>query len=506
MNVVNSHSISENTYITYEIPTSSTDEELKSYISRSDKTKPVVVVQGLGFVGLAMALVIANSNETEYTVIGVDQAKPHSYWKICEINNGICPIQSSDPLFDDYFQNATKKGNFFATFDETAYRYAEVIIVDVNLDVEKKLDERGSLWASDVPLEGFKKAIDTIANNCKEDVLLIVETTVPPGTCSRLIQPAMVKCLSRRGLNTDKFSIGHSYERVMPGPNYINSIRNFYRVFSGIDNKSADKTKAFLETIICTKEYPLTRLENTQSTELAKVLENSFRAMNISFMVEWSRFAEEAGVNLYEVVSAIRQRPTHANMMLPGIGVGGYCLTKDPIMASWASRNFFDLDDGLKFSVKAVEVNDMMPQFAYDFFKKCIFKLNKDPISVSLLGVAYAPGIGDTRYSPVEPFARSLEKQKFVVEYHDPYVNFWTEMSKKVSTELFQLTSIDTDVVVITTGHQKYVESNTIYEHLCRFTNKPLLIDMVGLINYQLLDPEYVLGQNFFVLGVGNSK
>ena len=82
----------------------------------------------------------------------------------------------------------------------------------------------------------------------------------------------------------------------------------------------------------------MTRLSSTNSTEMAKVLENSYRAMNISFITEWSRFAEESGVNLYEVIGAIRMRPTHTNIMFPGIGVGGYCLTKDPLLASWSKK------------------------------------------------------------------------------------------------------------------------------------------------------------------------
>ena len=97
--------------------------------------------------------------------------------------------------------------------------------------------------------------------------------------------------------------------------------KNFYRVYSGVNEESAESsTEAFLRTIIRTDEYPLTRLKNTNATEMAKVLENSYRAANIAFMVEWSRFAEEAGVDIYEVVRAIRMRDTHKNMMLPGIG------------------------------------------------------------------------------------------------------------------------------------------------------------------------------------------
>ena len=133
---------------------------------------------------------------------------------------------------------------------------------------------------------------------------------------------------NKRGLDIDKIYIGHSYERVMPGPGYIDSIINFYRVYSGINEESANEVEKFLKTIISTKEHHLRELHNTTATETAKVLENSYRAMNIAFMVEWSRFAENAGINLYEIIKAIRLRPTHSNMMLPGIGVGGYCLTK----------------------------------------------------------------------------------------------------------------------------------------------------------------------------------
>ncbi|MBL0337315.1 MAG: hypothetical protein IPP73_18905 [Chitinophagaceae bacterium] len=151
----------------------------------------------------------------------------------------------------------------------------------------------------------------------------------------------MEECLSKRGLSIDELKVGHSYERVMPGPKYIDSIQNFYRVFAGTDETSALAVETFLKTVIRTDEYPLTRLGNTNATEMAKVLENSFRAMNIAFMVEWSRFAEEAGVDIYEVVNAIRLRPTHKNIMLPGLGVGGYCLTKDPLLAGWAKMNLF---------------------------------------------------------------------------------------------------------------------------------------------------------------------
>jgi nucleotide sugar dehydrogenase len=220
-----------------------------------------------------------------------------------------------------------------------------------------------------VDLTPFKKAIEAIGSCCKEDVLVLVETTVPPGTSLKVVKPILQEALKNRGLSTDKIKVGHSYERVMPGPKYIDSIQNFYRVFAGTDEQSADAVEKFLRTVIRTDEYPLTKLGNTNATEMAKVLENSFRAMNIAFMVEWSRFAEEAGVDIYEVVKAIRMRPTHQNLMLPGLGVGGYCLTKDPLLASWARMNLFESDEKLGQSEKGVHINDKMPLYAFEYLQ-----------------------------------------------------------------------------------------------------------------------------------------
>ena len=165
---------------------------------------------------------------------------------------------------------------------------------------------------------------------------------MPPGTCEKIAFDIIKNGLEVRNLDSDSFNLGHSYERVMPGPNYIDSIQNYYRVYSGINEESANATESFLRTIISTEKYPLTRLNGTNATELAKVLENSYRAMNIAFMVEWTRFAEEAGVNMYEIVNAIRQRDTHSNLMFPGLGVGGYCLSKDPLLASWSRKSLFN--------------------------------------------------------------------------------------------------------------------------------------------------------------------
>jgi UDP-N-acetyl-D-glucosamine dehydrogenase len=256
--------------------------------------------------------------------------------------------------------------------------------------------------------------------------------------------------------------------------------------------------------VISTDEYPLTRLKTTESTEMAKVLENSYRAMNISFAIEWSRFAENAGVDLYEVVDAIRLRPTHANLMYPGIGVGGYCLTKDPLMASWASEEFFGLESGLQSSVKAVENNDKMPMFCFDFVSNILRHHDKETTSIGLLGVAYGPGIGDTRFSPVEDFYNRLSAHFANIKCQDPYVPIWAELNLEIETSLEAFLANRFDILIITTGHRDYLNNNAIYELIGRSGKEMIVIDTVGLLDLHKLPAHFSRNKNFYVLGVGH--
>ena len=462
---------------TYIIPDVIDDTiSIDEFVSKNNK--PVIAVQGLGFVGAVMSLVCANAIDGDYAVIGVDLPRKDTFWKIKSINEGLFPVIASDPKIEEFYNIAKQKGNLLATFDSYAYTKADVIIVDINLDVAKESDFYGELNNFEVDLTAFKKAMKAIGDNCKEDALILIETTVPPGTSKKVAYPIIKECLIKRGLSVDKFKLGHSYERVMPGPNYIDSIQNFYRVYSGINEKSADSVELFLKTIISTKEYPLTRLGSTNATEMAKVLENSYRAMNIAFAVEWSRFAEESGVNLYEVVDAIRKRPTHKNLMYPGIGVGGYCLTKDPLLASWSKQNIFEAKEGLGQSIKGVQINDKMPLYAYQFLKKEINNLNGKKIL--LLGVSYRSDVGDTRYTPVEPFYNYLIKDGAKIKLHDPYVRFWEEVGLEVDESIDKVFESELNIVVITTAHKEYKDSEYLITLLLK-KEELLIFDTVGL-------------------------
>jgi len=463
----------------YEIPEYLNDSKAIKDFLYKNKGKKVVVVQGLGFVGAVMSLVCANAIGEEYAVIGVDLANEQSFWKIRSINDGTFPLIAEDPKIDKFYKKAMQQGNLMATYDPMAYQFADIIIVDINLDVLKFSDEKAALRNFDVDLESFKSAVRSIGKNCRDDVLVLVETTVPPGTCNKIVKPIIEEELNYRGLGTQKLKLGHSYERVMPGPDYIDSIREFPRVYSGVCKKSADEVENFLKTIIDISSCSLTRLKTTNASEMAKVLENAYRAMNIAFVVEWSRFAEEMEVNLYEIVNAIRVRETHNNLMYPGIGVGGYCLTKDPLLASWSRKVFFNSDSDLSMSVGSVSTNDQMPVFAFNRLVSIFGPLKNKKIIC--LGVSYRSELGDTRFSPVETFSNMIKKTGSIVKFHDPYVSYWLEQACDVEQDLSTIFEFCPDLIIISTGHSLYKSENSIEKIMALAPCQ--IFDTVGLFD-----------------------
>lgn len=495
------YSINPLTQETHKVPKDPEDiVNIKNFLKKNNGKK-VVVVQGLGFVGAVMSLVCANALKEEYAVIGVDLANEKTYWKIKAINDGVFPLIADDPKISEFFNKSIDKGNFLATYDPAAYSFADVIIVDINLDVEKESDINQELQNFDVSLDGFKSAIQSIGSKCKDNVLILVETTVPPGTCEKVVKPIIENELTKRGLSLANYRLGHSYERVMPGPEYIDSIRDFPRVYSGLNSVSADAVEIFLKTIIDTSNCELTRLEHTNATEMAKVLENSYRAMNIAFAVEWSRFAEEAGVDLYSMVNAIRARPTHSNLMFPGIGVGGYCLTKDPLLASWARKFHFGGTSDLEMSIKGVSINDQMPKFAFNRLIQVFGNICDK--KVAFLGVSYRGDVGDTRFTPVEPLVKMVKETGAKIALHDPFVSYWEEQKCRVESDLNAVLDSTIDLVLISAGHSQYKLESTIEKLMV--LNPVMIYDTIGLFNknqLSLLQSKHKVS----VLGRGDLK
>lgn len=414
-------------------------------------TRPVVAVQGLGFVGAAMSIAVASAMDADgnpaFEVVGVDLDDTAGGARVAALNESRFPFETTDPELTSALQAARARGNLRCVTDPSAYARADVIVVDVPLDID---------WRSATPelrLKGFEAAIATVGRHARPGTLVLVETTVPPGTTEKIVVPTLDKELSQRGIDPSSVLVAHSYERVMPGAEYFRSIVSYWRVYAGHTPESADAAEAFLSQVIDTETYPLTRLANTTSSETAKVLENTFRATTIALMEEWSRFAEHVGVDLYEVVDAIRMRPTHANMRTPGFGVGGYCLTKDPLFASVAAAELWNLPIEFPFSTAAVRANDEAPLAALDRVRTLVGG-SLDGQRLLLLGVSYRQDVGDTRYSPSETFVRAAESAGAVVTAHDPLVSHWDELERDTSTQLPDPSGFD--AVVFAVPHDEY--------------------------------------------------
>ncbi|MBK26598.1 MAG: nucleotide sugar dehydrogenase [Halobacteriovorax sp.] len=467
-------------------------DELPKEFSRNLENRKVICIQGLGFVGAAMCAVVSNSldeNGENYKVIGVDLDGE----RVQSINDGSFPINTNDPAMDEAIKRATSGGNLVATEKPDFYSIADIVVMDINCDLIE--DEKGK-W---VNLETIEKATASIAKRIKQECLLIVETTVPPGTCEKIILPILSKEFSQRGLDNSKIKLAHSYERVMPGKDYYDSIQNCWRVYSGLNQESSELCKKFLTTIINTKEFPLTELSNLKASETAKVLENSFRAANIAFIDEWSRFAESIGVNLFEVIDAIKVRPTHKNIMLPGFGVGGYCLTKDPYFAKFSAHEIFNNKElDFPFSDLLLQVNKEMPLSTFETLRN-YFQGDLANKKVLLLGVSYREEVADTRYSASEIFYKEVKKHDVDIKCLDPLVEYWEETDVKPFRALPD--DNDFDALIFSVRHSEFEDYN--FEKWLD-GKKPLIIDANNVLNSKNIEFYKSLGCNVRAIGRGD--
>ena len=468
------------------------------------KGKKIVVVQGLGFVGAIMAAVIADCEKDgsiPYFVVGVDLPAPASFWKIKKINEGKSPIQSEDPEIVPIFKRTVKeKNNFIATWISDVYSEADIIIVDINLDVKKT--EPGRAEEADLNIEPFKTAIESIGSIIKPDCLLLIETTVPPGTVEYIVKPIIKKCFLQRNINisVENLLIAHSYERVMPGKNYINSIKKIWRTYSAINKQSSARTREFLSDIIDTQNFPLKELKQPASSELAKILENSYRAMNIAFIYEWTLFAEDIGINLFEVIDSIKVRKgTHDNMMYPGFGVGGYCLTKDTILGQWSSQQLFKRERNLTFSMMAINVNDCMPHHTFDLLMKGMNNDIKNK-KIAILGASYLNDIDDTRNSPTAILYDDIINAEGFPEVHDPIAKTMVQRPDiKINNDLE--TAIDkSSALIFVMNHREYF-TYPIEFFMQKINNHACIIDAFNILNDEKI--KKLKAKKFVVLGVG---
>lgn len=396
------------------------------------KGRQIVVVVGLGFVGAVMAAVVADATDrrgkpTKF-VIGMQRPSTRSYWKIPLLNRGVSPVKAEDPEVEELIARCVKdKKTLVATYTEEALKLADVVVVDVQCDYLK--ESLGNVRTGAAEMAALEASMATIAENIPPSALVLIETTVAPGTTEQVAYPIMKKVFKKRGIRSEPL-LAHSYERVMPGRHYVASIRDFWRVCSGVNATARKLVAQFLTDVLHTDKYPLTVLDRPIESETAKIIENSYRATILAFLDEWSLFAERNGVDLKKVIEAIKVRPTHSNIIFPGPGIGGYCLPKDGGLGVWAYRHIFGFEDDIfKITPLAIDINDTRSLHAPQLVRDALRNLGK-PIAaaqVLLLGAAYREDVGDTRYSGSEIIVRKLTEMGADVRVHDPYLDHWWE-------------------------------------------------------------------------------
>ncbi len=412
-------------------------ERIDKLVDQARKKKQeIVVVMGVGFVGSVMAAIVADTTDKNGKsgkfVIGMQRPSTRSYWKIPKLNEGVSPVKAEDPEVDPMIQRCvlTKK-TLVATFVYDVLKHADVVVVDVQLDYAK--NALGNVRNGQVEMSALEESFDIIAHHIPPQCLVLIETTVAPGTTEQVALPAMRKVFRQRGIKTDPL-IAHSYERVMPGRDYVASIRDFWRVCSGVNDKAKERVVKFLNEVLNTQKFPLTVLDRPIESETAKVVENSYRATILAFLDEWSLFAERNGVDLIKVIKAIKVRPTHSNMIFPGPGIGGYCLPKDGGLGVWANRHILGFeDDTFKMTPMAIDINDTRSLHAAQLVRDALRNMSLPIASaeVLILGASYREDVGDTRYSGSEILIRRLTEMGAEIRVHDPYVDHWFEFENQ---------------------------------------------------------------------------
>src|SRR4030042_623875 len=279
-------------------------EKLKEAVkSQRAKGREIVVVMGLGFVGAVMAAVVADAadkkgNPTKF-VIGMQRPSTRSYWKTPLLNRGIPPVSSEDPEVVPIIKRCVlEKKTLTATYTYDALKLADVVVVDVQCDYQK--ESIGNVRTGQADMEALEESLEIIAENINPEALVLIETTVAPGTTEQIAYPIIKKMFRKRGIQSDPL-LAHSYERVMPGRNYVASIRDFWRGCSGANEEATRRVVKFLKGIINTEKFPLTVLDRPIESETAKIVENSFRATTLAFLDEWSIFGERNGVDFIKV-------------------------------------------------------------------------------------------------------------------------------------------------------------------------------------------------------------
>jgi len=404
--------------------------------ARSDG-KEIVVVMGVGFVGAVMAAIVADTVDKETGnpskfVIGCQRPSTRSYWKIPLLNRGVSPVKAEDPEVDPMIRRCVlEKKTLTATYNSDCLELADCVVVDVQCDYSKQ--DLGNLRTGKAEMKALEATMKTIGEKVGPACLTLIETTVAPGTTEFVAWPIMKKAFKSRGIESEPL-LSHSFERVMPGKEYVSSIRDFWRVCSGCNKEAKRRVEKFLREVLNTEDYPLTVMDRPIESETTKIVENSYRATILAYLDEWSLFAERNGVDLIKVINAIKMRPTHSNMIFPGPGIGGYCLPKDGGLGYWAYKHLLGFEDDIfKITTTAININDTRGLHVAALTRDALRNMGRYIAGANVLicGASYRQDVADTRYSGSEIVVRKLTEMGAEMRVHDPYLEHWYELEKQ---------------------------------------------------------------------------
>jgi UDP-N-acetyl-D-mannosaminuronic acid dehydrogenase len=413
----------------------------QALLGRIEDQAARLVVVGLGYVGLPVA---ARFAQTGFNVVGLDVDEQ----KVTQINAGSCPIEGDEPGLAKLVSDMVAAGRLRATTDYTVCQEADVVLIAVETPIDSVHQPRYS---------ALRSALRTLEPNIRPGAMVIIESTVAPGTMERLVRPTL-EARGKRQSGRD-FYLVHCPERVMPGL-LLSNLARMSRVVGGDTPEAAMLAQAFYRHVV---EADLD-LADCVTAELVKTAENAYRDVQIAFANELALICEHVGADVWQVRELVNKSPRR-DVLFPGAGVGGHCIPKDPWLLAYGAGESVTA----KLIPAAREVNDYMPlhmaELTVDALERAGVEIEDARIAV--LGYAYLENSDDTRNSPSITLVSRLQELGAEVMIHDPWVRGYDgDVEERVQ---------DCDALVVMVAHDEYRAVDLI--KLKARVARPILVD-----------------------------
>ena len=435
-----------------------------------------IVVIGMGYVGIPCAALFADV--PGFRVTGVQRRSKRSGWKIDRLNSGQSPFEGDEPGLAELIHRVVLERHTVRVCDDIAVcREADAILIEVQTPVD----------SSNVPrYESLREVATGAGKHMKKGTLVVVESTVAPGTTQHVVQPILER---ESGMKAGQgFSLAFSGERVMPGK-LLRFLVHFPRIVGGIDAESTKRAVELYGHIVKKETTPTDCL----TAEVAKSIENTYRDVNIAFANEMALICESLGVDVFQVRDLINARPDR-HMHVPGAGVGGHCLPKDPWLLNYGVNRYGCGAAESELLVVARRVNDQMPQHMARLVTQALSESGQSVSGskVAVLGIAYLENADDTRNTPALPLIRALLALGAEVIAHDPFVRQADFEalglgSDVVFTQELRKALKNAHCAAIVAKHNNYLGLELF--QAARLMNTPILVDGRGCIDEKACTP-----------------